>query len=127
MLRRHAALKAARGINAGHATLRRTRHFWLIFLCFRRVSAQSDDVPLRSANDPGVVTTRQTIGPAGMQTIFTGRVYGAAFGVSTSELWVLNASEIYRLDWQANKVLSSVTLGGNRGRSIRYDARTRRV
>ena len=37
MLRRHAALKAAHGTNAGHETLKRMRHFWLIFLfppCF---------------------------------------------------------------------------------------------
>ena len=42
--------------------------------------AQTVDRPLRAVSDPGVITTRQAITPAGVQTVFDGRVNGAAFG-----------------------------------------------
>ena len=51
--------------------------------------AQSPDKPLRSVTDPGVVTTRQAITPAGVQTVFDGRVYGVAFGATVSNGAVL--------------------------------------
>ena len=60
--------------------------------------------------DPGVVTTRQAITPAGVQSVFDGRVYGVAFGASASELWVLTGrtragkAQLYRLDWLKNAV-----------------------
>jgi len=75
----------------------------------------------RSVTDPGVITTRQTITPAGVQTVFDGRVYGVAFGPSAAEVWVLNArrqnsqAQVFRLDWAANKVLRRVPLGENPG------------
>ncbi len=73
------------------------------------VLAQTIDRPVRSVTDPGVVTTRQTITPAGTPTIFQGRVYGVAFGASSNEVWVLGATQLYRLDWRANRVLSNIT------------------
>ena len=39
--------------------------------------------PLSSVLDPGVITTRQAITPAGIQTVFERRVYGLAFGASS--------------------------------------------
>ena len=73
------------------------------------------DKPVRAIPDPGVITTRQTITPAGVPTIFQGRVYGVAFGRSANELWVLNANHVYRLDWRQNKVLGRVVHGGSPG------------
>lgn len=73
------------------------------------------DRPVRAVSDPGVVTTRQTITPAGVPTVFQGRVYGVAFGPDASELWVLNANHVYRLDWRQNKVLGRVVHGGAPG------------
>ena len=76
---------------------------------------------MRSVSDPGVVTTRQTITPAGVQTIFDGRVYGVTFGASSSEVFVLTGrgrnsqSQIFKLDWGTNKVLSRVPLNENPG------------
>ncbi|MBY0503446.1 MAG: hypothetical protein K2X03_06045 [Bryobacteraceae bacterium] len=70
------------------------------------------DRPVRAVPDPGVITTRQTITPAGVPTIFQGRVYGVAFGADSAELWVLHANHVYRLDWRQNKVLSRVVHGG---------------
>ena len=73
-------------------------------------AAQSVDRPARGVTDPGVVTTRQAITPAGVQSVFDGRVYGVAFGASASELWVLTGrsragkAQLYRLDWLKNAV-----------------------
>ena len=98
----------------------------LLLLC--ALSAAAQETLPRNVTDPGVVTTRQAITPAGVPTVFTGRVYGVAFGATSSEIWVLNASEVYRLDWKSNKVLSSVTLGGTPGlQSLRYDSTTKRA
>jgi DNA-binding beta-propeller fold protein YncE len=104
------------------------RPAYILFVAAVVLPAQTDDTPVRAVTDPGVVTTRQAIAPAGVQTVFTGRVYGVAFGATSSEVWVLNASAIYRLDWQSNKILSTVTLGGNPGlQSLRYDEPSKRV
>src|SRR5262245_20383039 len=72
--------------------------------------AQSVTQPLRGVTDPGVVTTRRVITPAGVQSVFDGRVYGIAFGADAGELWVLtgrtraNKAQLYRLDWLKNAV-----------------------
>ncbi len=71
--------------------------------------AQSADRPVRSVTDPGVITTRQTITPAGVQSVFDGRVYGVAFGTTAGEVWVLAGAReggpsVYHLDWRANRV-----------------------
>src|SRR5512133_3807840 len=77
--------------------------------------AASDTVPVRSVTDPGVVVTRQAITPAGVQSVFDGRVYGVAFGANPAEIWALDAKRLYRLDWRANRVVSSNTVGGKPG------------
>lgn len=93
---------------------------WLLFTC---ASAQTPDGPVRAVTDPGVVTTRQGITPAGVPTVFEGRVYGVCFGATSSELWVLTAGRIYRLDWKENRVLERIPVDGRPGlQGIRYDA-----
>ena len=73
-------------------------------------AVQSVERPARGVTDPGVVTTRQAITPAGVQSVFDGRVYGVAFGASANELWVLTGrsragkAQLYRLDWLKNAV-----------------------
>jgi YVTN family beta-propeller protein len=71
-------------------------------------AGQTADQPRRAVTDPGVVTTRQTITPAGVPAVFDGRVYGVAFGASAEELWVLNQRGLYRFDWRKNRVLDRV-------------------
>jgi YVTN family beta-propeller protein len=68
-------------------------------------SAQTLEQPSRNVSDPGIVTTRQAITPAGVPSVFAGRVYGVAWAGSTTDLWVLHASEVYRLDWKRNRVV----------------------
>ena len=83
---------------------------------------------VRSVTDPGVVTTRQTITPAGVPTIFDGRVYGVAFGARAGEIWVLTASQVYRLDWRANRVVKSMPHAGSAGlQGIRFDSASSRA
>jgi YVTN family beta-propeller protein len=58
-----------------------------------------------------------------VQSIFQGRVYGVSFGETTSELWVLGAGQLYRLDWQANRVVERIPFTGTPGlQGLRYDA-----
>lgn len=93
------------------------------------ILAQSPDQPLRSVTDPGVVTTRQNITPAGVQSIFDGRVYGVAFGASANEMYALtargrvNQTNFIKLDWKANSVLQRITLKENPGlQGVLFDA-----
>jgi len=86
------------------------------------LAAQTADRPLRAVIDPGVITTRQSITPAGVQSVFQGRVYGVTFGATPSELWVLNAGQVVRLDWRANRVLERIPVPGTPGlQAIQYD------
>jgi YVTN family beta-propeller protein len=78
------------------------------------LTAQTVDRPIRSATDPGVVTTRQNVTPAGVPTIFHSRVYGVRFS-SPSQVDVLTAEGMYRLDWKENKVISRVASQGRGG------------
>jgi YVTN family beta-propeller protein len=77
------------------------------------MQAQTVQAPVRAVRDPGVVTTRQAIAPAGVSSVFQGRVYGASW--SGDELWVLHASQLYRLDWRSNKVIANLPHGGAPG------------
>jgi len=77
----------------------------------------------RTVSDPGVGTTHQAITPAGLQSVFNGRVYGVAFGKTPDELWVLHAGEISLVDWRANKSIARIPFQGAAGLGgIRYDA-----
>jgi len=97
----------------------------LSFLAVLSLAAQTVDTPVRAVTDPGVITTRQSITPAGVQAVFQGRVYGVAFGASTGEIHVLQASGVYRMDWKANRILARAPLKGGMGlQAIRYDAGT---
>jgi len=75
---------------------------------------QTVNQPVRSVTDPGIITTRQAITPAGVPSVFQGRVYGSAWA-GNSELWVLHASDLYRLDWKTNEVKERISHGGTPG------------
>ncbi|MBN8731526.1 MAG: hypothetical protein J0L64_13360 [Acidobacteria bacterium] len=89
-----------------------SRYFPALFLTLPLV-AQTP--PARAVTDPGVVTTRQAITPAGVPTVFTGKVYGVSFGASSDEVLVLGASHLWRMDWKQNKVVAQSALGGRPG------------
>ena len=86
------------------------------------------ETPARAVIDPGIVTTRQAISPAGVQAVFQGRVYGLTFGADATEIYVLQSTGIYRMDWKANRVIARVPLRGGKGlQGIRYDVSSGRV
>jgi YVTN family beta-propeller protein len=92
------------------------------------LSAQTPERPLRAVVDPGVVTTRQGITPAGVPTVFTGKVHGVTFGATAEEVIVLGATHLYRMDWKTNRVLAQTPLDGGPGlQSVRWDSTARRV
>lgn len=77
----------------------------LAVLLVPAASAQRPEAPVRSVLDPGVVTTRQQITPAGAQTVFAGRVYGVAFGAADADVYaVTNAARtpLYQINWRRN-------------------------
>ena len=74
-----------------------------------------------------MITTRQTITPAGVPTVFRGRVYGLAFGRNPGELWVLTADSLYHLDWQQNRVLARFPIPGRPGlQGLAFDGQNSR-
>lgn len=80
-----------------------------MFIAANFGTGQTPDHPVRAVPDPGVVTTRQSITPAGVQSVFSGRVYGVAFGRSSDTLYVaVNSGAIYELNWRGNQVLRIV-------------------
>ncbi len=84
-----------------------TIHLWMALSI--SAAAQTTERPVRAVTDPGVVTTRQAVTPAGIPAIFQGKIYGVAFGESSAKLWVLNATQLYEMDWRENKVLTNIT------------------
>jgi len=83
--------------------------------------------PARAVTDPGVVTTRQGVTPAGVQSIFQGRVFGVTFGADSSEIHVLQQNGVYRMDWRENRVLSMAKLRGRMAlQGIRLDPGSRK-
>jgi len=89
--------------------------------------AQTAEKPLHAVSDPGVVTTRQAITPAGVPTVFAGRVYGLTYGKTSSDLWVANASRLYRLDVKGNRIAEIIPTEGQPGlQGIAFDPATDR-
>src|SRR2546427_3976486 len=58
--------------------------------------------PHREIPDPGVIATDQRVTPAGLQSVFTGRVTGVRFGARPGEIWVTVPGALYRLGWRDN-------------------------
>ena len=62
-----------------------------------------------------MITTRQSITPAGAATTFRGAVHGLAYSESSRYLDVLTEHSFYRLDVGGNRVVSEHALGGRSG------------
>src|SRR4051812_43364982 len=76
----------------------------------------STQQPAKSVPDPGVITTRQMITPAGEQAIFGGRVYAVGFCGQDGEITVAvgenGAANVYRLSTSSNAVLGKHSESG---------------
>jgi hypothetical protein len=74
-----------------------------VFLGACPIGAQNPpdpETPVRTVLDPGVIPSRQTITPAGLQTVFEDREWGVAFGPSNDAVYALvgahRASLVYK-------------------------------
>jgi hypothetical protein len=70
--------------------------------------------PRRNVDDPGVIATDQRVTPAGVQTVFAGRVTGVKFS-SPSTLWVVIPGSAYHLSWLDNRVIARGRFDGRSG------------
>jgi len=92
------------------------------------VTRQQPPAPRPSVPDPGVVATLQRTTPAGVQSVFSGRVTGVRFGASSSELWVTVSGSAYHLAWADNRVLARGTFEGRAGvQGVVFDPVQRRA
>ncbi|MFL5619302.1 MAG: bifunctional YncE family protein/alkaline phosphatase family protein [Gemmatimonadaceae bacterium] len=71
--------------------------------------------PQRPLPDPGVIATEQRVTPAGIQSVFRGKVGGVRFGRTPGELWVAVPGAAYRLAWRDNRVVASSGFDGRAG------------
>src|ERR1700674_3698137 len=85
-----------------------------IFLLLQTVP-EPPKAPHREVSDPGVVVSDQRVAPAGVQSVFDGRVGGVRFGAKPGELWVAAPRAVYRLAWSENRVLASAAFDGRPG------------
>lgn len=98
------------------AVLRRTFPSMLFHLMFLLQAAQEPpNKPVRAVPDPGVIATGQRVTPAGVQSVFEGRVGGVKFGKRPGEIWVAVPGAAYRLAWRDNRVIASSGFDGRPG------------
>ena len=85
-------------------------------------------LPKRDVADPGIIATDQRVTPAGVQSVFVGRVGGVRFGASASEVWVAAPGGAYRLDWHDNRVIAHGAYDGRAGvQGVAFDPATNRA
>jgi YVTN family beta-propeller protein len=76
-----------------------------------RLDAQT---PRRDLRDPGVIATDQRVTPAGIQTVFDGRVTGVRFG-TPSDIWVVVPGSAFHIAWTDNRVIARGRFDGRSG------------
>ena len=91
-------------------------------------TAQQPPAPRRAVPDPGVIASLQKATPAGVQSIFEGRVTGVRFGSTPGELWVAVPGSAYHLTWSDNRVLARGAFDGRAGvQAVAFDPVRRRA
>src|SRR5947208_14503294 len=84
--------------------------------------AQQPPTPRRTVPDPGVIASTQQVTPAGVQSVFDGRVTGVRFGSKPGELWVAVPGSAYHLAWADNRVLARGAFDGRAGvQAVTFD------
>jgi len=100
----------------------------LTFVILLQSPATPPPPPRREIPDPGIIATTQRVAPAGVQSVFTDRVFGVRFGTRPEEVWVSIHGAAYHLSWRENAVLSSTAFDGRAGvQGIVIDPVTRRA
>lgn len=99
-----------------------------LLLALQVRAAVAPSLPQRDIPDPGVIATDQRVTPAGVQSVFKGRVGGVRFGATSSELWVAAPGGAYRMSWRDNRVIAHGEYDGRPGvQGIAFDAATNRA
>lgn len=86
--------------------------------------------PVNSVVDPGVIPSRQDITPAGLQSVFDGRVYGVTFAEDGDSIYaaVLGRREthVYQIDLKTDRMVTVLNAGITAGmQGLAYDPVTR--
>ncbi len=90
--------------------------------------AAAPPLPRRDVPDPGTIATDQRVTPAGVQSVFTGRVGGVRFGATAGELWIATPGGAYRLNWSENRVIAHGAYDGRAGvQGVAFDRVTNRA
>ncbi|MDB4874492.1 MAG: phosphoesterase [Gemmatimonadetes bacterium] len=71
--------------------------------------------PARTVSDPGVIATGQRVTPAGVQSVFEGKVGGVRFGKTSDELWIAVPGSVQRVAWRDNRMLTHAHVDGRPG------------
>ncbi|MEP6495036.1 MAG: alkaline phosphatase family protein [bacterium] len=71
--------------------------------------------PQRVVKDPGIDAVGARVTPAGVQSVFNGRVAGVRFGAKLGELWAVVPGNAWRMSWGDNRVMSHATFNGRPG------------
>ena len=87
----------------------------LLPVALLQAARQQPPAPRRSVPDPGVVASLQQVTPAGVLSVFEGRVTGLRFGTTPDELWVAVPGSAYHLAWADNRVLGRGAFNGPSG------------
>jgi YVTN family beta-propeller protein len=86
-----------------------------VILMQAAASRPAPSAPQRPLPDPGVIATEQRVTPAGVQSVFRGKVGGVRFGRAPGELWVAVPGAAYRVAWRDNRVVASSGFDGRVG------------
>ncbi len=78
-------------------------------------AAPPQQTPKRDIPDPGAIATGVRVTPAGIQSVFDGKVSGVRFGTTSDEVWVAVPGNVYRLDWRNNAVRARGRVDGRPG------------
>ena len=79
----------------------------LTFVILLQAPANAPPQPRREISDPGTIATTQRVAPAGVQSVFTDRVFGVRFGTRPGEIWVSIHGAAYHLDRKSTRLNSS--------------------
>lgn len=81
-----------------------------LLLALALLQSAQQPAPRRAVPDPGVIATDQRVTPAGVQSVFDGRLGAVRFGESSSDIWVSVEGGTYHMDWRANRVLARAAM-----------------
>src|SRR5256886_14010323 len=87
----------------------------MMLLLLIALQEQAPPQPRREVPDSGIIAVDQRVTPAGVQSVFTGRVYGVRFGAQSNEIWVIVPSAVYRLGGREKVVPRRAKIDGRAG------------